>query len=193
MVRSSSLFLAVPLLILLLAGPSPALAWGQAGHAIVATIAQSLLHPAVRTHLCTILPSFTSYTSPYPRKGAPHTHCHLATLASWPDTAKWRMPWSGHLHYVNPVHDEPPETCTYGEQGFTDQDNVLTGLVNYTRQLRDGTGAERDVALRFVTHFVGDLHQPLHLTGRARGGNDVWVRYEGRKARLHSVWDGQSA
>lgn len=182
----------VLLLVLVLLSSLPvALGWGQVGHATVATIAQSLLHPAVRSHLCTILPSFTSYQSNYPRKGAPHTHCHLATLASWPDTAKWRMPWSGKYHYINPIGDHPPSNCTYGEHGWTEQDNVLTSLVNYTRQLRDGQGAERDVALRFVTHFVGDLHQPLHLTGRQRGGNDVYVHWEGRKARLHSVWDSQ--
>lgn len=51
-------------------------------------------------------------------------------------------------------------------------------------------GYERDVALRFLTHYMGDAHQPLHLTGRARGGNDVAVRFQGRYAKLHSVWDG---
>ena len=50
-----------------------AAAWGAAGHAMVATIAQTQLHPAVRAYLCTILPSFTSYQSYYPREGAPHT------------------------------------------------------------------------------------------------------------------------
>lgn len=32
--------------------------------------------------------------------------------------------------------------------------------------------AQKDIALRFLVHFVGDMHQPLHLTGRMRGGND---------------------
>ncbi|CAO1626235.1 unnamed protein product [Parajaminaea phylloscopi] len=181
----------VAVICLLSLAPRPAQAWGAAGHAIVATIAQSLLHPAVRTHLCTILPEFTQYTSTYPREGAPHTHCHLAPLASWPDTAKWRMPWSGRYHYVNPIDDDPPQSCTYGEFGWTSEENVLTSMVNYTRQLRDASGQQRDEALRFVTHLVGDAHQPLHLTGRQRGGNDVHVRFEGRAARLHSVWDSQ--
>jgi len=30
----------------------------------------------------------------------------------------------------------------------------------------------RDIPLRFLVHFVGDMHQPLHLTGRDRGGNN---------------------
>lgn len=188
--------------ILLLCVPST-IAWGAAGHAIVATIAQSLLHPSIRSHLCTILPSFTAYNSSYPRAGAPHRHCHLATLASWPDTIKFRIPWSGHYHYINPLNDTPPDHCTFGQDGgFVSEENVLTSLVNYTRQVGNAPtpssshdhgysySYERDVALRFVTHLMGDLHQPLHLTGRQRGGNDVWVRFAGRKARLHSVWDG---
>ncbi|CAO1624313.1 unnamed protein product [Sympodiomycopsis kandeliae] len=178
-------------LTLLLCLVPAATAWGAAGHTIVATLAQSLLHPSVRSKLCEILPEFTSYTSHYPRDGAPHKHCHLATLSSWPDTYKFRIPWSAHYHYINPLGDFPPDRCTFGEDGgFVNEENVLTSLVNYTRQVKTAQGYDRDVALRFVTHLMGDLHQPLHLTGRQRGGNDVWVRFQGRKARLHSVWDG---
>lgn len=47
-------------------------------------------------------------------------------------------------------------------------------------------------ALKFIVHFVGDLHQPMHL-GRAsdRGGNDVMIRWFGRDIRLHQLWDTQ--
>jgi cytochrome b len=53
---------------------STVLAWGAIGHEIVATIAQTQLHPAVRQHLCTILPSeLTSYASNYPHDAqGPH-------------------------------------------------------------------------------------------------------------------------
>jgi hypothetical protein len=37
----------------------------------------------------------------------------------------------------------------------------------------------RDIALRFLVHFMGDLHQPLHLTGRDRGGNGAMFSFEG--------------
>lgn len=43
--------------------------------------------------------------------------------------------------------------------------------------------AEKDTPLRFLVHFVGDLHQPLHLTGKARGGNQVHVRFEGHATK----------
>jgi predicted permease len=105
---------------------------------------------------------------------------------------RFLYPWSSHLHYVNPVDDEPPKHCTYGEHGWKDggSGNVLEAIVNYTSRVATSEGYERDIAMRFLVHYIGDAHQPLHLTGRARGGNDVAVRYEGRYAKLHSVWDG---
>ncbi|UZJ55901.1 hypothetical protein CBS101457_005221 [Exobasidium rhododendri] len=167
-------------------------AWGAIGHEIVATIAQTQLHPAVREHLCTILPiNQTGYISNYPRDQGPQKHCHLGPLAGWPDRVRFLYPWSSHLHYVNPVDDEPPKHCTYGENGWQDKGtgNVLEALVNYTSRVALSKGGDRDVALRFLTHYMGDAHQPLHLTGRARGGNDISVRFEGRYAKLHTVWD----
>jgi hypothetical protein len=47
----------------------------------------------------------------------------------------------------------------------------------------------RDITLRFLVHFLGDLHQPLHLTGRDKGGNGAQMRWEGRLRSLHSIWD----
>lgn len=45
------------------------------------------------------------------------------------------------------------------------------------------------LALRFLLHFIGDIHQPLHTENVAKGGNAIHVRYHGRDANLHSVWD----
>ena len=55
--------------------------------------------------------------------------CHLAPFAGWPDRVRFLYPWSSHLHYVNPVDDEPPRHCTYGEYGWKDNGtgNVLEG------------------------------------------------------------------
>lgn len=46
------------------------------------------------------------------------------------------------------------------------------------------------VALKMVVHLMGDLHQPMHM-GRStdRGGNSVKVKYFGRDANLHGIWD----
>ena len=46
------------------------------------------------------------------------------------------------------------------------------------------------MALRYLVHFVGDLHQPLHSgDNHDRGGNDVRVTFLGRRMNLHSLWD----
>jgi hypothetical protein len=48
----------------------------------------------------------------------------------------------------------------------------------------------RRVALRFVIHLVGDLHQPLHVGDNGdRGGNDTRVRFFTRGSNMHRVWD----
>jgi S1/P1 Nuclease len=111
------------------------------------------------------------------------------------------MRWSAAMHYVGAVDDFPQERCEFpGLQGWagTRSINVLDGMKNVTKILADWGGvSEGDVQLRgspsssvpgalqeeafkFLVHFVGDMHQPLHLTGRARGGNSIKVHF-GRK------------
>ncbi|KLO14003.1 phospholipase C/P1 nuclease [Schizopora paradoxa] len=153
-------------------------AWGVAGHEIVATIAQIHLHPSTVEQLCAILP--------------PYANCHLAPVAAWADKVRFHMPWSGPLHYVGGVGDHPSDHCDFGDDGWqgTPGHNVLGAVRNTTMWLEKGyEGAEE--ALKFLVHFIGDLHQPLHLTGRDRGGNSVKVRFDRRITNLHSVWDSR--
>jgi len=49
--------------------------------------------------------------------------------------------------------------------------------------------ALRSDALKFLVHFVGDIHQPLHTEGFAAGANGILVTFMGRKTNLHAVWD----
>lgn len=54
----------------------------------------------------------------------------------------------------------------------------------------------RNEALKFVLHFIGDIHQPLHTEDLARGGNDIPVQFDGHRTQrtnLHSVWDSSIA
>lgn len=48
---------------------------------------------------------------------------------------------------------------------------------------------ERNIALKFIIHFIGDIHQPLHNEDLQRGGNGITVRYNSTTTNLHSVWD----
>ncbi|KAF8801068.1 phospholipase C/P1 nuclease [Phlegmacium glaucopus] len=162
-----------------------AYAWGAAGHEIVATIAQMYLHPSVLPTLCGILDESGS-------------SCHLAPISTWADKFKFRMRWSAPLHYVGAIDDYPPDNCAYPGPNRWAGDkeiNVLDGIKNVTGLLQDwvkhdASDATADEALKFLVHFVGDLHQPLHLTGRDRGGNSVKVLWDRRHTNLHSVWDG---
>lgn len=50
----------------------------------------------------------------------------------------------------------------------------------------------RNEALKFLLHFIGDIHQPLHTEDLSRGGNDIPVAFDGHRTQrtnLHSVWD----
>ena len=72
--------------------------------------------------------------------------------------------------------------------------------------MEEEIGSPTNEALKFLVHFYGDLHMPLHLAGRARGGNGIKVLFDGRHTShsfvfiylnenslvvdLHSLWDG---
>lgn len=44
-------------------------------------------------------------------------------------------------------------------------------------------------AVKFLIHFIGDIHQPLHTENEARDGNDLHVRFNNRNTNLHAIWD----
>ena len=177
------------------------------GHEIVATIAQMYLHPSTLRTVCEILD--------LPGGGG---KCHMANVATWADRERMKMRWSGPLHYANAVDDFPSKTCAFpGTQGWAGSKggNVLDAIKNVTGVLEDWVGHDAsdgaaNEALKFLIHFMGDMHQPLHLAGRERGGNGIPVLFDRRHTSeffysfwfswfgllnfwwnvdLHSVWD----
>ncbi|KAF8605653.1 phospholipase C/P1 nuclease [Ceratobasidium sp. AG-I] len=156
---------------------TPAFSWGAAGHEITATIAQIHLLPSAEKEICKILPD--------------NFKCRLSGIAAWADKIRGlpQFRWTAGLHYINPVGDWPPQTCNFGETGWKTEQNILQGLVNRLPKIKTASKG-RDYALRFLVHFMGDIHMPLHLTGRDRGGNEDRVRFDGRITNLHSLWDG---
>lgn len=162
----------------------PALAWGPVGHAIIAEIAEARLTPAAAQAVAQLLS----------QDGAQH----LDQIASWADAIRPSHPETGPWHFVdiplsaqgyNAARDCPGGNC------------VVEQIQRWGAVLGDATvaPAERLIALKYVVHFVGDIHQPLHCeTNFAsrpppngdRGGNDVHLTYFGRSTNLHAVWDG---
>lgn len=156
-------------------------AWGPDGHRIVADLAQRHLSPAAEAQVEQLL--------------APEHTRRLADVANWADDiqddpsqqALWKA--TRALHYIN-LRDrdcdyQPPRDCRDGRC-------VVQGLAHYVAVLGDrGQDATaRREALKFVVHFVGDVHQPLHAGYRDdKGGNLYQVQFQGRGSNLHRVWD----
>ncbi|MBS0194197.1 MAG: S1/P1 nuclease [Proteobacteria bacterium] len=160
--------------------PALALAWGQHGHRIVGEIAQQRLTPRASAAVAGLLAGEREPT--------------LAGVSNWADALRWRDPElfqrSKRWHFVN-FHDRdchyvPARDCPHGDCIVAATQEQLRVLAD-TRLPRE----QRAQALKFVVHFIGDIHQPLHAGNRDdRGGNEYQIRYRGHGTNLHKVWDG---
>ena len=168
-------FRAFPKLLALLAAfsPTPALAWGAEGHEIVAGVALRELTPAARQDVGRLL-------------GGPVMMVHQA---SWADEVREARPQTGAWHYV----DIPLQAGGYDAARDCDGGNcVVAQIENDLRILRDRRAGDsaRAEALRFLIHFVADVHQPLHAEDNDdKGGNQVHARLGRERASLHKLWD----
>ncbi|XP_031500665.1 endonuclease 2-like isoform X2 [Nymphaea colorata] len=158
--------------------------WGKDGHFIICRIAQARLSEKTAAAVNDLLPDYAQND--------------LASLCLWADHVKFRFPWSSPLHYI----DTPDSLCTFAykrdcknEAGEADM-CVAGGIKNYTRQLEAYSDSSLrsqynlTQALLFLSHFVGDVHQPLHVGFTTdKGGNTIDVKWFTRKTVLHHVWD----
>ncbi|KAK1378855.1 hypothetical protein POM88_025599 [Heracleum sosnowskyi] len=161
------------------------MSWGYEGHFAVCKIAQGFLTEDALTAVKALLPDYAGG--------------ELAAVCSWPDEFRKLMPWSTALHFVNP----PDFSCNYKycrdcHDSAGNKDRCVTGAIfNYTEQLQSGVhnlNSEMKYnlteALIFISHFFGDVHQPLHagFLGDA-GGNTIKVHWYQNETNLHRVWD----
>ncbi len=176
-----------------LSAPSPTLAWGFEGHQIVAEIARAFMTPKALASVDTML------VSDHSNNLTPHD---MPSEAVWADvyrgaghkeTAQW--------HFIDIELDKPdlkiacfgyPDPGRSASQGPAD-DCITDKITEFAKELANpATDAdERIVALRYLLHFVGDVHQPLHAAdNHDRGGNCVSLSLGGpRSQNLHSYWD----
>lgn len=155
-------------------------AWGLTGHRIVAEIAQRHLSKKAQKNLEKLIGK------------AP-----LAFWSNWPDfiksdtTDKWKQtdPW----HYVDLPGHIDRETFIQGLKALEGK-NLYTQIpeMEALLQNKELPLEQRQIALRFLIHFIGDLHQPLHV-GRDEdaGGNKIKVVWFGQASNLHKLWDKQ--
>ena len=163
------------ILLLAIAFPTAAFAWGPDGHRIVALIATARLTPEAAAKVKQLLGSQT-----------------LADVASWADDIRNDRPQTAAWHYV----DIPTSQPSFDEKrDGNGGDNVVDAIEYYEKYIgqKQYDARYRAEALKFLVHFVGDVHQPLHSTERDhdKGGNTRLVFFldEPRAINLHSVWD----
>jgi hypothetical protein len=163
-----------------------ALAWGPQGHRTVGAIADRLLTP--RTHAVVL----QLLAADLDKFGRPSGRTTLEEVSVWSDEIYGTPAAHARWHYDNePVCASiaPARVCRDGECGS----EQLKRLINVMADAR-ATPRERNEALKWVVHLVGDLHQPLHAADNDdRGGNEVQVALAGVKTRgresLHRAWD----
>ena len=151
--------------------------WGREGHRIIATVAEDHLNETTKVMIQSLI-----------------GNNHLYSIASWADDIRKERRETAPWHYVNiPLGGTynasrdcpPPRSC------------VVEKIDDFIKVLTDNKASrkQRAEALKFVVHFVGDVHQPMHAAKEAEGGNDVHVRFLSSDrcgpydCNLHGVWD----
>jgi hypothetical protein len=163
----------------------PAHAWGPKGHRLVADLAAADLGPQARAEVARLLRGEADPT--------------LAGVANWaddlrdnpvagdPDLGKRTSRW----HYVNLAEDD----CGYRAVAHCPDGDCVIEAIRRQRDILADKGrpdAIRAQALKFLVHFVGDAHQPLHAGyARDKGGNTVQIQIDGKGSNVHRLWDSE--
>jgi hypothetical protein len=152
--------------------PRPGFAWGHEGHQIIALIAEHYMTDSAKAKA----------TAPLDGNG-------IDVIASWADEYRTQHHETAPWHYIDCPLAEPKidmaQDCSQG-------DGVIAKTEEFLNTLRDpaASQAAKAEALKFVAHFVGDLHQPLHdEDNHDKGGNTRHVVFERHPDNLHWVWD----
>jgi hypothetical protein len=112
----------------------------------------------------------------------------LADVANWAD--EHRNSNSGAWHYV----DVPISESRYDSRFCPSKGCVVTKIKDFKRVLQNpkANRNEKQQALKYLIHFIADLHQPMHVADNDdRGGNNTQVRFFNRGTNLHRLWDSQ--
>jgi nuclease S1 len=166
--------------------PASALAWSGEGHKLVCEIAWRRLTPAAQQFVRRV------------RTDDPDAGPSFASTCAWADGVRnTTHKGTYNYHFINIPAKSAPDMAR--DCGDAEKRCAPWAIRHYADVLRDRNAAplERAEALKFLAHFVGDLHQPLHA-GRPedRGGNSIKLSLYGKLWRpptdsftLHGIWD----
>jgi len=185
--RSLSLSAAVVALTLLI--PSTLVGWGHEGHEIVASLAQTRLTENTKIGIRSLIGDAS-----------------LASISNWADEVRPDRDETYNWHFV----DIPKDASGFSDErdcflpnsrhkdAATDHHNCVVDRIEIFKKVLSDSNAPRDdriEALKFLVHFVGDVHQPFHAIGEAAGGNGIAVSEFGstqcgrHSCNLHGAWD----
>ncbi len=189
---------------MLTALPQQAAAWGDDGHRVVALIAEHYLTPTAKRHVDAMLAADTDELTKH----------DIASEATWADRYRDANHRKDHYdatkrwHFVDlEITDPDMKAACFDRKPLpagtlaSNGDKmacIVDKITQFAAELEAlGTDAEeRLVALKFLLHFVGDMHRPLHASdNNDAGGNSVKVMVDGfphkAKDELHAFWDTQ--
>ena len=186
MIRRIASWLAVAVLVWSV--PTRLLGWGRDGHAIAAALAEAHLTEGARLGIKALLKDQS-----------------LASIASWADEVRPQRDETYNWHFV-----DIPTSAAFDEQrdcyrphdnhagAQTDHHNCVVDRIGMFKQVlmsNSASDTERVEALKFIVHFVADVHQPFHAIADAKGGNGIRISEFGSSqcgehpCNLHSAWD----
>lgn len=213
MPRSPFVLLAALLVVL---WPRPAAAWNSVGHLAIAKLAYDRLDDGEKLRVYQLLkahPHFDQFLAAGRPAGVEEAEWVVMRAAVWPD---WVRPRDrdprgpavtkyhrGEDHYVNVPLVDPKDADAFAGKTLVGPDtmNILAALKQRANEVRTRNLPDEDraVALAWLFHLIGDVHQPLHnvayfadnpafRTGDL-GGNKFGVKANGRGVKLHAFWD----
>ena len=142
------------------------------GHAVIALVAEHYMSKAALANASNLLGGST-----------------IEAVASWADDYRREHRETGPWHYIDiPLADSKIDLARECPNG----DCVIGKTEQFIAVLKDPKAdrAAKAEALKYVIHFIGDMHQPLHDEDDAdKGGNDRRVIFDGHPDNLHWVWD----
>lgn len=153
------------------------LAWGNIGHRTVAYLAEKYLSPGATTYVSALL-----------------NDADISDAAIWADEVRrtHEFHYTAGWHFID-AEDDPPRTCqvNYNRDCNPGPGCVVSAIVNMTERVNDPglSSYDKGNALKFLLHFIGDIHQPLHTEAEDKGGNGIEVEWGRKRTNLHSVWD----
>tara|TARA_B100000212_G_scaffold127263_1_gene95426 strand:+ start:92 stop:844 length:753 start_codon:yes stop_codon:yes gene_type:complete len=146
------------------------LGWGKKGHRITAKIAETYLTKNAKIQIKKLM-----------------GHHDLSRMSNWADEIKSDPSWkiANDWHWCTIPDGELYEKDKHSGKAVEKVNEFINVLKN-----EKSNKENKQIALKFLIHLIGDLHQPMHVgNGIDRGGNDIKLNWFNSPTNLHRIWD----